>query len=274
MQADLVVEPDRQLGDHVAVQIDLDHRLALVDMIAHLARPLEPMSADELELLLARPPGVAVEAAQVDAVPLPLREVEDQVGCFGTAVSGPGEGEAVGTRPAVQEVTAVAAGQPVVAGPALEPVTVASAEEPVVAGKAAQTLVRRGADQALPAAEPRSVAKVWSSSKAPMSGLVPAGVGRGWPRWSVVRSATATPPASAGLAAESSSAMVSVGPPLSARVPVAKTVFEFTFSRSPAMFPLDIGVENIVAVAAGDRNVDVDFVLGDDAVGHLHRRSG
>ena len=31
--------------------------------------------------------------------------------------------------------------------------------------------------------------------------------------------------------------MVSVGPPLSARVPVAKTVLEFTFSRSPAMLP-------------------------------------
>ena len=65
---------------------------------------------------------------QVDAVPLPLREVEDQVGCLGPAVSGPGEGEAVGASPAVQEVAAVAAGQPVVASPALEPVAVAAAE--------------------------------------------------------------------------------------------------------------------------------------------------
>ena len=44
------------------VEIDLDHRVTLVDAVADLTGVLEPMLADELERLVARFPPVASEA--------------------------------------------------------------------------------------------------------------------------------------------------------------------------------------------------------------------
>ena len=81
-----------------------------------------------------------------------------------------------------------------------------------------------------------SATAVWFSSKAPMSGLVPAGCGRTSPRWSVAGASAGSAPASAGLSAASRRAMVWVGPPLSASPP-ANSRLAGTFSRSPGALP-------------------------------------
>ena len=88
----------------------------------------------------------------------------------------------------------------------------------------------------------------WSSSKAPMSGLVPSGAGRATPRWSVAGALAGSARPSAGLSAASRRAMVWVGPPLSASPPANSRLSRHILAIARGI-AVDVAAEDVQPVA-------------------------